>query len=95
MPDPMTTDRAREINDALVTAWMVREQITCGPVPDLSGISLADAMEATEIVAALPGERQPDGSTILKCHIEEKALAGLLAWTLMTRLSQIREAAHG
>ena len=50
----MTWHQAMQINEMLVKAWFVWSKITPGPFPVLEGISLAEAIQATEIVAGIP-----------------------------------------
>jgi hypothetical protein len=42
----MTNDRALAINRLLVDAFMIREGLGNGTMPDLSDVSLPDAIEA-------------------------------------------------
>jgi hypothetical protein len=79
----MTHDRAFEINALIVGARMVRERLSNAPIPDLTGVSLADAIAASAIVEATPGQRQPDGSTRLTCHVDVSRVPRLYAWAVV------------
>lgn len=82
----MDTAKAFEINSLIVRAWMVREQLSAGPVPDLCGVSLSDAIEASRIVAATPPERNASGGHTLTCHVEPMRIPRLYAWAITARL---------
>jgi hypothetical protein len=92
----MATARAVDINDRLVRAHMVRDGLSDRPMPDLSDVSLRDAIEASIIAASLPPARTPDGrGTIHTCHVEPTRVVHLLAWALRPPLPhQTRETAH-
>ncbi len=81
--DPKTA-RAFEINSLMVGAWMVREGLSDKPLPDLSGVSLNEAIEASKIVSATPPVRNQDGSSTLTCHVELSRIPSLYAWAVST-----------
>jgi hypothetical protein len=73
----MNQIKALEISDKLVQLWMAREGISKGPIPSLAGISLAEAIKATEIVSlmCLTSRKAPS-------YVEIDLLAGLYAWSV-------------
>lgn len=82
--EPMSQTRAFEINALIVGAWMVRERLSDGAVPDLSSVSLADVIEASLIVAATPPARRDGGGVTLTCHVEPSKIPPLYAWAIAT-----------
>jgi hypothetical protein len=73
----MNQMKALEINEKLVQLWMVREGASRGPIPTLAGISLAEAIKATEIVSLMccTSSRAPN-------YVEVDLIAGLYAWAV-------------
>lgn len=80
----MRLERALEINRLIVDAWMVREGLLDKLIPDLSGVSLADAIEASQIVAATPAAPREGGGYILTCYVEVTRIPQLYAWAITT-----------
>lgn len=68
----MDFDRALEINERIVRAYLARD-IGC-PVPDLSDVTIAEAVAATEIVGAHPGRREADGTTRIYVSVDVSRL---------------------
>lgn len=95
-PDAMALDRAFEINSMVVGAWMVRSGFSDDAVPDLSQVTLAEAIQASGIVAAAPPTPRPQGGVTLTCHVEPSRIPHLYAWAIATtELQRIcREHAH-
>lgn len=83
----MTPERAFDINALLVQAYMARDGLGIG-VPDLSGVSLDDAIRAAGIVAATPPSRSPDGGQTLTCHVEPARIPRLYVWAINHRQSE-------
>ncbi|SHK23623.1 hypothetical protein SAMN02745194_04512 [Roseomonas rosea] len=79
----MTLDRAKEINSLLTHAWMVWSGIYAGEPPSLQGISLAEAEEASRVIAAHPGERLPCGRVRLTSHVHVSRVPRLYAWAVV------------
>lgn len=73
----MNTMKAMTINHKLVQLWMVREGQSNGPIPSLAGISLAEAIKATEVVSGMccTSSRVPN-------YIELDLIADLYAWAV-------------
>ena len=80
----MTPERALEINTLVVGAWLSREGLSNGKLPDLSGITLGEAISASEAVAAMPPVRNPDGSTTMTCHVATPRIPALYGWAVAT-----------
>ena len=80
----MDLERAKEINGRLSWAYFVVEGLTDQPMPDLSDVSLADAMEATKLVRDAPHENLPDGGQRVECVLEERAIARILAAAIIS-----------
>lgn len=80
----MSRDRAFEINGLVVQAWLVREGLSDKDVPDLSSVSLVEAITASRIVAETPGERLENGSTRLTCHVDPTRIPQLYSWAIVT-----------
>jgi hypothetical protein len=80
----MTPARAFEINSLIVGAWMVREGLSDNDVPDLSSASLADVIEASQIVADTPPEPREGGGVTLTCHVALTRIPQLYAWAVAT-----------
>lgn len=81
----MTPDRAFEINRMIVRAYMVREGLSDDAMPpDLSGVSLAEAIEASKIVAATPPMPLKGGGYTMPCHVEPTRIGPLYAWAICT-----------
>lgn len=77
----MSMDRATalEINGRLCNAYFTLQGLHDKLLPDLSDVSLAQAIEATAIIEADPViERDGNGKTIT-CHLAERAIAPTLA----------------
>lgn len=81
----MDITRARDINARLCTAYFVAEGIMDRPMPDLSDVSLAEALEASRSVAGDIGEVRPDGTTVFTCHVSERAIPCVLAAAIKAR----------
>jgi len=78
----MSLARAEEINGMLVQTWMLREGVVGGAVPSLRDITLADAIEASNLMALHPGERLENGSTSFVCRIDPSLIPLLFAWAV-------------
>jgi hypothetical protein len=85
----MTDDRALMINRLLVDAFMVRDGLMDGAVPDLSGVSVADAVEACEAMQdrRIGITRRADGSTQMLCFVAPTRVHELLEWVAFRRAS--------
>jgi hypothetical protein len=70
-PDTVDDDRALEINGKLVMAYMHQQGITDDDVPNLDDVTPAEAIEAARIAADLPGQKQPDGTTLVHMRFEQ------------------------
>jgi hypothetical protein len=83
----MTLERALDINMRLLKAWMLRERMKNGIVPDLSDVSLTDAIEASKIVAAMKPIPDPDrpGFETYTCTIEPTRVHLVWFWALQKR----------
>ena len=80
----LTPERAREVNDLTVRAWMVQQGLHDGPVPSLRGISLDDAVAASRMMAGGLGRTQhADGSTTFCCHVDATRIPRLYAWAIL------------
>lgn len=79
----MTSERAEQITKILVTAWMVREGILEGRAPSVRGFSLAEAEEASRLIAVHPGIDNGDGSRTILCCVEPSKVARLYAWAVL------------
>jgi hypothetical protein len=76
----MDRARALDINDRLCWAYFVIEGITPDkPMPDLSDVSLADAIKASAIIEADPVVYRGVGKKTISCHLDERAVARTLA----------------
>lgn len=80
----MDRARALDINDRLCQAYFAIHGLAeAGGMPDLSDVSLADALEASRMIAADPTiEIKPDGGKVITCHVAEHAVARTLAAAL-------------
>lgn len=80
----MTDDRALSINSALVDAYMVRERLKPGRVPDVTWFTPSEATEASiKVCTTGLGRRQnPDGTTTHTCFVEPTRARSLYAWAL-------------
>jgi hypothetical protein len=78
----MTSERAFEINSHLVKAWMIRECAPDEQVPDLSSVSLTEAIEASRIVSETPPVPREDGGMTLTCYVESSRIPRLYVWAL-------------
>jgi hypothetical protein len=79
----MSMDRAADINRRLVNAYMIWAGITCGPVPDVRGISLADAREAARVVREAGPERLPNGASRHTLTVNDPDVDRLFAWIIL------------
>lgn len=81
---PMTSAAALAVNDALVGAWMVREQLKDGPVPDVSWFSPKEGEAASVLMrdTGIGRTRNADGSTTFRCFVEPTRVRSLYAWAL-------------
>lgn len=80
MSEPMDRARALDINGRLCWAYFVAEGLTPHkPMPDLSDVSLADAIEASAIIEADPVIDRSDGKQTISCHLAERAIERTLA----------------
>lgn len=87
----MPEARAFEINGLLVAAWMIQNGVSDGKeLPDLSGISLNDAIEATRIVAATPPKPNAQGGHTHTCHVAESRIPLLFAWAISAKLRPLK-----
>lgn len=75
-------ERAMQINDRLVNAWLIRNGLKEEPIPSFADFSLAEAVAASRVAAAHPGERQPNGMTAHHCFIAEGQIQSLYIWAL-------------
>ena len=80
----MSPARALEINNLVVRAWLIRERLSDAALPDLSGVSLPDAREASEMMrrARLGETRNADGSTTYTCYVEPTRVWSVVLWAL-------------
>lgn len=62
---------------------MVREGILDGCAPSMMGLSLAEAEEASKIMAIHPGITHDDGSRTLLCFVDPVNVARLYAWAIL------------
>lgn len=87
----MTPERAIDINDRLVMAYMVRERLNDNEVPDLSDVSLTEAVEASQIMAARSADpfRHRDTFT---CHVAPSRVHTLYFWAIAKRYEMEIEA---
>jgi hypothetical protein len=83
----MTPERALDINARLVTSWMFRERIQDGIAPDLSDVSLNDAIEASKMVAAMGAIPNPDkpGFNTFRCFVAPTRVHLVWFWALQKR----------
>ena len=87
----MTDERALAINRLLVDAFMVRDGLgDTRPLPDLSDVSLADAVEACEAMQdrRIGITHRPDGSTQMLCFVAPTRVHELLEWAAFVRASE-------
>ena len=80
----MTPARALDINRRLVMAYMIREHITEGIVPDLSDTSLTEAVEASRMVGEMgptPDPERPGWKTYTN-HIEPTRVHWVWFWAM-------------
>ena len=80
----MTPTRALDINARLVAAYVVKERITDGPLPDLSDVSLTEAIEASRIVSEMTGEANPErpGFKTFYTHVAPTRVHTLWFWAM-------------
>lgn len=79
----MDRSRALDINGRLCTAYFVAEGFyPAERMPDLSDVSLAEAIEASAIVDADPVIEKDGDQTTITCHLAERAVARTLAAAL-------------
>lgn len=83
----MNPDRAIEINERLVMAYMVREKLSDRPLPDLTDVSLTEAIEASKIIEGMEPREDPDhpGHKIYSCHVEPTRVHQLWFWATAKR----------
>ena len=81
---PMTSAAALAVNDALVGAWMIRERLKDGPVPDVSWFSPREGETASAMMrdTGIGRTKNPDGSTTLRCFVDPTRVRSLYAWAL-------------
>jgi hypothetical protein len=82
--ETMTNERAMDINGRLVLAYMVRERLGDNALPDLSDVSLTEAIEASRIAAEMGPKPDPDrpGWNIHHCHVEPTRVHHLWFWVM-------------
>ena len=81
----MDLDRARMINGKLVACYMANKGIVQGQrPPPLTGITLAEALEATRMVGTQPPQRDPDGQKRFELVVAPVELPKLYAWSVLT-----------
>ena len=81
----MSPERAHEINGWMVSAFMIREGIMEAEIPDLREITLANAIEATQIVMAAGPTRHADGTQTVHCVVDIAKIPRLFAWAIVAR----------
>lgn len=87
----MSEARAFEINELLVAAWMIQNSYSDSKeLPDLSGISLNEAVEASRIVAAAPPKPNAQGGHTHTCHVAESRIPQLYAWAISAKLRPLK-----
>jgi hypothetical protein len=82
----VTNDRALSINSALIAAYMVRERLTPGRVPDVTWFTPKEAEEASILMrdTRIGLRKNADNSTTHTCFVEPTRALSLYAWTLAT-----------
>ena len=81
----MTLERAHEINAWIVNAWMIREGVMEAEIPDLREITLANAVEAAQIVQTAGPTRHADGTQTLHCVVDLAKIPKVFAWAIVAR----------
>jgi len=75
----MDINRARDISGRLGWAYFVAEGLVRRPMPDLSDVTLVDAIEATRIIRDTPVEEDADGGKTYESVVSEDAIPRVLA----------------
>lgn len=80
----VSPDRATDINQRLVTAWMARNQLGDAILPDLSDVSLTEAIEASRIVSERGAQPDPErpGWSVVTCRIEPTRVHETWLWAM-------------
>jgi len=78
----MHPDRATDINNRLVEAWMVRERISSGALPDLSDVSMTEAIEASRIMGEPTPNPERPGVKVYTTHVEPTRVGWLWLWAM-------------
>lgn len=73
----MSEARALEVTAACVAHNLAREGLRDGELPDLSGVSLADLIEANRIVRELPGVKGENGMVSKPFNCDDRFVAAL------------------
>lgn len=83
-PEVMSPDRALSINAAMVEAYLLREHLKSGRVPDVTWFSPREAETASMIVrdTGIGRRRNAEGGTTNSCFVEPTRVASLYAWAL-------------
>jgi hypothetical protein len=77
----MTKERAFEINAFMVRAWCAFYDASGPALPsDMPTFTLAEALEASEIVASTPPEPLPGGGIRVTSHVVTERIPGIYAW---------------
>jgi hypothetical protein len=79
IPQPMSAQRALDINRRLCQAYFVQQGIQGGPMPSLADVSLEEAVLASRMVEEAGGLLNADGSQTYTCHVAQDAIAGVFA----------------
>lgn len=72
----MPIDQAKKINGRLVEAYLCID-MGYPASTDLSDISMTDAMTATEVMRAYPGDQHPDGSKTCYVVLDDRCIPTL------------------
>lgn len=90
----MNLETAREINGRLCNAYFTMHGLHDKPFPDLSNVTLADALQAGRIVRAAPPVRDGAGRRY-ECHVDESAIPKVLATVIaQTAPDQVAVSTH-
>lgn len=86
----MTVARAYEINSAVTGVFFARERLIADgtPLPDLSGISMTEMIEAGAIVRSRNPQALPGGGSVVTTVVADRHLPALIMWWLAKLLEQ-------
>lgn len=89
----MSVDRALAINAALVNAWMIRERIKPGIVPDVTWFNPREAEAAIGMIRDTGVGRRlnGDGSVTLTCCVDPSRIRALYAWALAESVEEVAD----